>query len=280
MTQSAPKTPRVSVIIPTYNRRDALARALQSVLDQTHTPAEVIVVDDGSTDDTRSFVTELGEQHSSVLYVYQHQQGAAAARNNGLRRATGDLIAFQDSDDAWATTFLERLLPHVAGRPRTVAFSSHRTHHRNGHSVVVPERHVPDPARLIPRTNVISTQTVLADRSIFDEGAAFDPHLRRFQDWDLWLTMLASHRVTFVHVPELLVDLYRMDDSISEGSPRVRDACLRAIARKHVRLFLRRPRALARIALRGYLRPTLQRATAGLWARTRDISGPEAREAK
>jgi glycosyltransferase involved in cell wall biosynthesis len=92
----------VSVIIPVYNGERFLGEAIQSVLDQTLLPAEIIVVDDGSTDATAQIVHDLAETAPvPIRYTYQANQGPAAARNAGIRRAKGDILAFQDADDLW-----------------------------------------------------------------------------------------------------------------------------------------------------------------------------------
>lgn len=103
----------VSVIIPAYNAAGLVGEAIESVLTQTCRPQEIIVVDDGSTDDTRSVVT----QFDSVLYIQQSNQGAAEARNVGALRATSPFICFLDADDIWPADRIERQLPHLATDP-------------------------------------------------------------------------------------------------------------------------------------------------------------------
>src|ERR1700704_1423104 len=90
--------PRISVILPVYNREQTVARAIRSVLAQTWTSLELIVVDDGSTDGTRDVLRSFGSQ---ITVIEQPHAGAYAARNRGLREARGELIAFIDSDDVW-----------------------------------------------------------------------------------------------------------------------------------------------------------------------------------
>jgi len=90
------KMPTVSIIIPTYNRTNMVKEAIQSVLEQTYTDYEIIVVDDGSTDNTRETVTALSDK---IIYIYQQNQGRSYARNHGISLAKGDYIAFLDSDD-------------------------------------------------------------------------------------------------------------------------------------------------------------------------------------
>jgi len=98
-------SPRVSVIIPTFNRADRVSRAIDSVLSQTYRDFEIIVVDDGSSDNTREVVTAYG---APVRYVFQENQGPGAARNHGIRVAAGMYLGFLDSDDVWLPTFLAK----------------------------------------------------------------------------------------------------------------------------------------------------------------------------
>ncbi|MGV3762429.1 glycosyltransferase family 2 protein [Parapedobacter sp.] len=96
--------PLVTVIIPTYNRQDSVVKAIESVRSQTYRNVQLVVVDDGSTDDTR----ELIRQMEGLEYIYQENQGQAAARNSGFARAKGTLLASLDSDDHWEPEFLEK----------------------------------------------------------------------------------------------------------------------------------------------------------------------------
>jgi glycosyltransferase involved in cell wall biosynthesis len=108
--------PRISAVIPTFNRRDLVCRAIDSALAQSRPPDEVIVVDDGSTDDTRAAVEAYGH---AVRYLHQANAGCSSARNHGVRAASGDWIAFLDADDVWLPAHLERMAAAVdatAGR--------------------------------------------------------------------------------------------------------------------------------------------------------------------
>lgn len=99
-------TPFFSVIIPTYNRSKAVSEAVKSVLAQTYTNVEVIVVDDGSTDDTAAVIKALAAQDKRVVYIFQENQERSAARNNGISRAKGRFVCFLDSDDTYAPEHL------------------------------------------------------------------------------------------------------------------------------------------------------------------------------
>src|SRR6187551_2399542 len=110
-------TPLVSVIVPTFNRAYCLNRAVDSVLAQTHANCEVLIVDDGSTDDTAERVQQWYGNRSNVRYLKQANAGVSAARNTGLRAATGDFIALLDSDDVWLRWKIEVQLACLAALP-------------------------------------------------------------------------------------------------------------------------------------------------------------------
>ena len=103
------KNPTVSIIIPTYNRAHLIGRAIQSVLNQTYQNFEIIVVDDGSTDNTEEMIKEFQKHDKRIKYIrHEKNRGGAAARNTGIKVARGEYIAFQDSDDEWLPEKLEK----------------------------------------------------------------------------------------------------------------------------------------------------------------------------
>jgi len=250
---------RVSVVLPTYNRAATLMRALDSVLHQSVPVHEVVVVDDGSTDGTAELMSAVTRLDPRVRYLWQPNSGATVARNTGLDAVSGDVVAFQDSDDEWIPTLVERLLPAVGAN--TVAFGSHR-HWTSGRSRVIPPKHVARPRRTLRRTNCFPTHTALLDASLLRE-TRFDPGLRRFQDWDLWLSLIERTDARMIHLPVVVVEKHMLPDSIGSGSAAVRDASLRRILRRHWRLFATDPLALGRTAARAFVRPARDRLTAG-----------------
>lgn len=112
---------RVSVVIPAYNSGEYLPAAIESALDQTLAPVEVIVVDDGSTDETPALAAQFGDR---IVYVRQANQGVSSSRNLGLERARGNWVAFLDADDLWVPTKLERFAEYAHGDPGLVCLFS------------------------------------------------------------------------------------------------------------------------------------------------------------
>ncbi|WP_127792773.1 glycosyltransferase family A protein [Agromyces sp. LHK192] len=236
----------VSVILPTYNRARLIERAIGSVLSQTHRELELIVVDDGSTDDTAALVEQVGDER--VSFIRQENAGAPSARNRGVAAARGAWVAFQDSDDEWDPGFLESVVARAA--PERVVFTSHAVIFRSGIIEVVPSGRVSNPGRTLLRGNIASMQTALLPVDLARSNP-FDTSLPRFQDWDLWLALIEAD-VEFVHLPLIGATLHRQTDSISEGSLEVRQRSLRQILTKHRRTVSKDPVALARLLARAY----------------------------
>ena len=168
---------KVSVIIPFYNGVDWLGEAVQSVLDQTYTNIEIIVVNDGSQDDMTSFLESYGDK---VLYIRQENQGPAAARNNGISHATGDYIAFEDADDVWLPSKLEKQIGFMEER----GFMWSHTGYYNwwpieGKLVVVNNYNdYDDMRRQIKVSCRIATPSVVVNRKVLDNH----PQIRFLQD--------------------------------------------------------------------------------------------------
>lgn len=233
---------RVSVVIPTYNRAHLIERAVRSVLDQTFAVHEVIVIDDGSTDNTSEVVARLSSGEPRLTYISQNREGAPAARNLGISATTGSLIAFQDSDDEWRPTFIEELLD-FHDRPMVLAFSSMLTVDSVGNQAVAFPNKIYDVVSELALHNCISTQTALLDASLL-RLHQFDETLPRLQDWDLWLGLI--ERAHFVHHPRVLVIQHLQGDSITAGRSNLYVA-LRTITRRHWRVLIRHPKSFVRL---------------------------------
>ncbi len=191
----------VSVIIPTFNGARFLAQTIESALAQTYPNLEVLVVDDGSTDETPAVAASYGPR---VRYVHQANAGTAAARNRGILEARGEFIALLDHDDLWEPRKLERQLPVFATDPLIgVVFA--RIEFFRTETGEVTAQYFPGP-ELGPHDllahRVLPIQTVVFRRSALDAVGPFDVCLRGTDDWDLGIRLSARFRM--VGVPETL----------------------------------------------------------------------------
>lgn len=220
--------PLVSVIIPTHNRRELVCEAVDSVLTQRVAPDEVIVVDDGSTDDTPAALRRFG---AGVRCVVQPARGVSAARNRGARVARGQWLAFLDSDDRWLPAKLERQLAYHAANPQLRASHTEEIWVRNGIRVN-PSAHHRKPDGDIFEPSVarcsVSPSAVMLRRDLFDALGGFDEGLAVCEDYDLWLRLGARERVGLLREP-LVVKRAGHDDQLSRrywGMDRFRVAAL------------------------------------------------------
>ena len=196
----------ISVIIPTYNRDLVLPRAVYSVFSQTHSHLELIVVDDGSVDQTATFMNRV--QDPRMQYVRQKQQGVAAARNTGVSMARGEYIAFLDSDDVWDARKLETQLAFTHSEGWDIS-QTEEIWIRNGRRVNPGLRHKKRSGWIfIPSLELclVSPSCVLISRRCWEEIGPFDTSLVACEDYDLWLRCALRYPVGLV--PEYLATRY------------------------------------------------------------------------
>jgi glycosyltransferase involved in cell wall biosynthesis len=192
------KKPSVSVVIPTYNYAGFVGCAIDSALKQTYRDFEVIVVDDGSTDNTREVLAQYGDR---VRYVHQSNAGLSAARNTGIMAASGEYVAFLDSDDAWEPTLLEKSMQRYAELPREFGLMAAQGRYVNKEGVWLTE--VRDAMRLEGEIAVedvlvitrFSPSSVVARRQVLIEAGMFDTTLRSSEDRDMWVRVGARRRM-------------------------------------------------------------------------------------
>lgn len=207
--------PTVSVILPTYNREATIERAINSVLNQSYENFELILVNDGSTDDTKKIVSEFTDDRLHVL-THKKNRGAAAARNSGLEVAEGEFVAFQDSDDIWDRLKLEKQLLAFSDLPLNngTIYTKLRRHQLDGTVHTVPQNiEHGDVQDRILRHNFIPIQTTVVRKRCFDEFGTFDERYPRLIDWEFWIRISNSYE--FEAITEPLVDSYVRPDSIS-----------------------------------------------------------------
>jgi len=204
----------ISVVIPTYNRSTLVERAILSVDKQTYPNIELIIVDDGSTDDTKVRVAELaGQVKVPLRYIYQENRGAASARNTGIRAAGSDTICFLDSDD--------RFLPDkVSIQAKSLLESGKHISHtrevwyRRGQHLNQKRKHYPPEGLIFQkclRMCVVGMSTVMIRRELFDRYGWFDEKLPCCEDFDFWLRLSIQESFHLVNVPLTIKDGGRED---------------------------------------------------------------------
>jgi len=195
------QSPKVSVIIPTYNYAHFLPEAIQSVLAQTFQDFELFVVDDGSTDNTREVVAGFGRR---VNYIYQKNKGYSAARNVGIRLSQGEVVAFLDADDTWLPEKLEVQVAYLDNHPEVgIVYSHFLVVDRDGNVLPQPER-THYSGMIFERLllgNFIGMPTVAVRRECFAGIGPFDESLRTTADWELWLRLTRKNRVGYMDQP-------------------------------------------------------------------------------
>jgi glycosyltransferase involved in cell wall biosynthesis len=207
-------TPRVSVIIPSYNRADCVSRAIDSVLSQTYRDFEIIVVDDGSSDNTRDVVTAYGDP---VRYVFQQNQGPGAARNHGIRVAAGTYLGFLDSDDVWMPTFLARTVAALdehpeAGVVTTAIYLGPEDRKVPGHMEGI-ETGLWEPSSDLPRTKMHQALSGFCPPALLVRadvvrkyGGYYEHRCMLGEDVYLWIQVLLNHKVYRIREPLIWYD--------------------------------------------------------------------------
>ncbi len=209
--------PRLSIILPAYNREALVARAIDSVLAQTFRDFELIVVDDASTDGTRAVLERYRDTPRVHLILSDENLGGAGARNLGIEAATGELVSFQDSDDVWLPHKLAAQVAALDANPGAGLCYCGSVFSEGTQTYYIPEpmfaRLDGDMSSEILRRNAISTQTLVIRRADLDRAGHFDASLKRFQDWDL---MIRVAQVTeFVFLPDPMVMIFATPGNIS-----------------------------------------------------------------
>jgi glycosyltransferase involved in cell wall biosynthesis len=243
--------PQVSVIIPTYNGAHLLARAIQSVLGQTFRDFELIVVDDGSTDNTKELVSNIGDER--VRYIrHEKNRGPSAARNTGIKAANGPYIAFQDSDDEWMPDKLEKQMRAFANAPSEVGvvYSGFWRIKDDQKTYIPSSRIEPKDGNvhsLLLKSNFIGTPVVLMKRECFEKAGMFDEELPMLEDWELWIRISKYYQFKYINEP--LVTSYHISGGVNERRQRTQARARKLILEKHYEDMKRNRKLLARLRL-------------------------------
>ncbi len=244
----------ISVIIPSFNRSDLLARAMGSVLAQTRLPDELLIIDDGSDDDTRNIVLEITRKAPlPVRYLYQDNRGAAAARNLGIKQAGGDILCFLDSDDWWDKKKIEIQEKSLQLEPEILISHTGERWFRNGKQVNQKKKHTPGSGFIFSRCLemcVVGMSTVMVRRELFDRYGLFDEDLVCCEDYDLWLRVSIEQSFLLINTALTLKEGGREDQLSSIhrlGMDKFRIQSLCNLLNKQNLTFVQQQQALAEL---------------------------------
>ena len=207
----------ISIIMPTYNRADVLKRSIISVLRQSYSEYELIIVDDGSLDKTKKIVESFNEEKIKYIKL-EHNSGANYARNIGMKASKGELIAFLDSDNEWDEDYLFEQYKVFTDEDVDISFFKMKRIYPDGHARVFPEL----TERIDNETifnkmlvgNIMDTNVTCIRRMCYIKYGGFDEHLPRFQDWDLFMGYLEKGAKA-VFNNSVKARCYTLSDSIS-----------------------------------------------------------------
>lgn len=245
--------PAVSVVLPAFNREGTIRMAIESVLRQTWDDFELIVVDDHSADGTVEAIRAIEDPRLILLRTPQNM-GPSGARNTGLRAARGKWVAFQDSDDEWLPEKLRRQMERLQepDEPWVACYCGMAVvgsiHGRSGRNRL---RYIPNPeitaveGALLPtvlKTSLISTQMLIARRSVLERIGGFDENLPALEDWDLVLRLACEGSFAFVDEP-LVLQRFSQNSITHDIARRILGRS--AIIEKHGALMGERPKQLA-----------------------------------
>ncbi|MEK6197698.1 MAG: glycosyltransferase [Desulfobacterales bacterium] len=205
---------QVSVIIPTYNRAQRLGKAIDSVLAQSHQDFELIVVDDGSEDNTDELIENY---NSDIVYIRQENSGAAAARNRGIEKARYNLLAFLDSDDWFAENKLKTQIQAMNRNPSCLISHTNEIWYRNGQILNQKLKHRKSSGDIFAQSLelcAVGMSTIMIHKEIFDRYGFFDEGYPCCEDYEFWLRISAEEKFLLVEEPLTSKDGGR-DDQLS-----------------------------------------------------------------
>ncbi len=225
--------PAISVIMPCYNESKHILRAVESVFHQTFADFELIVVDDGSTDNSSVILDPLLHSHANLRLIRQPNSGAATARNNGIQNANGEMIAFLDADDTWHSRCLEKLYAALASEPdaaiaycgwQNIGLSKNRSK-----PYIPPDYEQPDKVETLLRGCRWPIHAALVRRIFLDNSGGFNTSLGSCEDFDLWLRIGSFNKI--VLVPEVLA-FYQHNQGTQTTSNRLKIALDHALVQR------------------------------------------------
>lgn len=212
---------KVSIILPTYNRGYIISVAIRSVINQTYSDWELIIVDDGSTDDTENKILKFNDNRIKYIH-YEKNRGGNYARNLGMKESDGEYIAFIDSDCEWHNDYLEKQLECFKNTNVDVVFARSLRIYSDEEKYIFPnysKEELQTQDKIIEKAlyeSVFDTNVCMLKRKIYEQIGSFDEKLRRHQDWEYFLRLLTGRMCDFHFNDEILCEGYLQSDSISK----------------------------------------------------------------
>ena len=195
----------ISVVIPTFNRRNLLKRAIHSVIKQTIEPREIIVIDNGSTDQTYQMVSSL---FPDINYFTEKKRGVSAARNKGIIKSKSKWIAFLDSDDAWEPKKLEKQIEFsVLNQKKYRLIHTNEIWYRNNRFLNQLNKHKKSGGDIFKNSLklcCISPSSAFVNKQVFHDYGLFDENLEVCEDYDMWIRITSKEEVGFLDSPLVL----------------------------------------------------------------------------
>ena len=212
----------ISVIIPTFNRAKLIKDAINSVIGQTYQNFELLIIDDGSTDNTSEVVNSIGD--TRIKYIYQENTGVSRARNNGIENASGEYIAFLDSDDLWHPEKLEKQALVLDQNPDVDIVTNSSQYQTFLNDIIgikynraKNQKEVISLMLLYQDMVYTGTPVLCVRKSIFEKSGMFDEEMRFCEDWDLFFRMALVGKV--YNIPEILTYVRSHTDNVTKTSP-------------------------------------------------------------
>ena len=218
---------KISVIIPTYNRENLIGKAITSALNQTYKNLEVLIIDDGSTDNTKEIIDKFSDKRVKYIKLKENL-GGSNARNIGIKMATGKFISFQDSDDIFYPNKLEFQINNLINKKSVLDFCKIKVIFNSSLQYIIPHEYQENNiiqgnifSELIKGGNFISTQSILIKKN-FITKYYFDINMPRLQDYELILRMIPKVKISYTR--RILVELHIQKDSIQNSKEKLKKA--------------------------------------------------------
>jgi len=241
--------PIISVILPTYNGEKFIARAINSVLNQTFKDFELIIVDDGSTDNTAQVIKEFQKKDNRIKYIWQKNSGAPARpRNTGIKHAQGEYIAFLDHDDEWLPEKLKKQLTKFRNSECGLVGCSANIideKHKKKRIYSVPPFLEINSSKILEGSVPCSCSSMVVRRDVFRNIGLFDESFKSGDDWDLWIRASRKYRFLFVQTPLFNYYIHGNNVTILRGKIKYLQE-VEKVVDKHRDIYLKYPKSFSK----------------------------------